>query len=115
MKDRNYTNVLRLIRKSGPLTRRQIEAETGLSWGAVSNVTAHLIELGYIRECKEPLGAVPPGVGAGRIPIYLEADRETHFVIGMEMPVISTSWKESLPIRFSLTLQVMKTMGELSI
>jgi predicted NBD/HSP70 family sugar kinase len=85
MKDRNYTNVLRLIRKSGPLTRRQIEAETGLSWGAVSNVTAHLIELGYIRECKEPLGAVPPGVGAGRIPIYLEADKETHFVIGMDI------------------------------
>ena len=27
-------------------------------------------------------------------------------------PVMSTSWKESLPIRFSLTLQVMNTTGE---
>ena len=82
MKDRNYTNVFRLIRKKGPLTRRQIEAETGLSWGAVSNVTARLIELGYVHECRE----IESGASsAGRTPIYLEADSETHFVIGMDV------------------------------
>lgn len=82
MKDRNSTNVFRLIRQRGPLTRRQIEAETGLSWGAVSNVTAKLIEAGYIRECKDTensSGAV------GRTPIGLEADGERHFVVGLDI------------------------------
>lgn len=83
MKDRNYTNVFRLIRKKGPLTRRQIEAETGLSWGAVSNVTARLIELGYVHECRDVEGGAPSS--AGRTPIYLKADGEKHFVIGMDV------------------------------
>lgn len=83
MKDRNYTNVFRLIRKKGPLTRRQIESETGLSWGAVSNVTARLIELGYVHECREVEGGTPST--AGRTPIYLEADGGSHFVIGMDV------------------------------
>ena len=82
MKDRNVTNVFRLIRKKGPITRRQIESETGLSWGAVSGVTAKLIDLGYVHECKEPDGAQN---AAGRTPIYLEADCETYFVIGVDV------------------------------
>lgn len=82
MKDRNSTNVFRLIRQRGPLTRRQIEAETGLSWGAVSNVTAKLIEAGYIRECKEAEGSAG---AVGRTPIGLEADGERHFVIGVDV------------------------------
>lgn len=93
MKDRNSTNIFRLIRKKGPLTRRQIEAETGLSWGAVSNVTARLIELGYIRECKDPDSIIVTGLSdvggtvapAGRTPIYLEADDAYHYVIGMDI------------------------------
>ena len=82
MKDRNHTNIFRLIRKKGPLTRRQIESETGLSWGAVSNVTARLIELGYVREIKD--GENPAGT-AGRTPILLEADGETHFIVGLDV------------------------------
>ena len=38
--------------------------------------------------------------------------RKLHLVMGMVMPVMSTSWKESLPMRFSLTLQVINTTGE---
>ena len=38
--------------------------------------------------------------------------RKLHLVMGMVIPVMSTSWKESLPMRFSLTLQVMNTTGE---
>ena len=82
MKDRNCTNVFRLIRKKGPLTRRQIEAETGLSWGAVSNVTARLLELGYVRERKE--SDLSQAV-AGRTPIYLETDDARYFVIGLDI------------------------------
>lgn len=87
MKDRNSTNVFRLIRKQGPLTRRQIEAETGLSWGAVSNVTARLLELGYVRERRDADAAQTASAQmvAGRTPIYLEADDETYFVIGLDL------------------------------
>ena len=38
--------------------------------------------------------------------------RKVAFVIGMAMPVMSTSWKASLPSVASVTLQVRKTTGE---
>lgn len=82
MKDRNSTNIFRLIRKSGPITRRQIEAETGLSWGAVSNVTARLVELGYVLERRDPNAGQS---AAGRTPIFLEADGEKYFVVGLDV------------------------------
>ncbi len=38
--------------------------------------------------------------------------RKVAFVMGMAMPVMSTSWKASLPSVASVTLQVRKTTGE---
>lgn len=79
MKDINTSGVLRLIRRAGPITRRQIEAAIDLSWGAVSNATALLLREGYIKEV--PVAAT----GAGRTPIALEADRERHLLLGLDV------------------------------
>ena len=35
-----------------------------------------------------------------------------HLVMGLVMPVLSTSWNESLPKSFLETLQVTATMGD---
>ena len=79
MKDINTSGVFRLIRRAGPITRRQIEAAIDLSWGAISNATALLLREGYIKE-------VPTlATGAGRTPGALEADRENHLLLGLDV------------------------------
>ena len=52
MKQSNTADVFGLIRKNGRMTRRQIADKTEMSWGAVSTITARLIEEGYISEVK---------------------------------------------------------------
>ena len=79
MKDINTSGVFRLIRRAGPITRRQIEAAIDLSWGAVSNATALLLREEYIKEV--PVAAT----GAGRTPIALEVDREKHLLLGLDV------------------------------
>lgn len=80
MRDANVYNVLRLIRKEGRLTRRNIEAKTNLSWGAVSKVTSILLEGNYIREVE-----IRENKGPGRTPIYLEINPDEYFTVGLDV------------------------------
>ena len=80
MKQANAADILFLIRECGQITRKQIEALTGLSWAAVSGITARLIEHGYITECKSA-----QSTGAGRTPFQLEINGADHFVIGLDV------------------------------
>ena len=52
MKAANTRDVFSLIRRHGALTRKQIEEYTRLSWGTVSNITARLLDMGYLLEEK---------------------------------------------------------------
>ena len=80
MKEINVADVFSLVKNRGALTRKQISEKLGISWGAVSTITAKLIEEGYIIERKaESDGA------AGRIPSYLEVNRTKHFAIGLDV------------------------------
>lgn len=76
----NCANMLELIRSCGPLTRRQIEAATGLSWGGVTNVVNRLIGAGYIIERKSDSSGA-----SGRTPSVLELNGEDHFALGVDV------------------------------
>lgn len=80
MKQANISDVLFLIRDCGAVTRKQLESLTDLSWGAVSNITARLLEGHYVVEHKPEQNA-----GAGRIPALLELNGEDHFIIGVDV------------------------------
>ena len=80
MRDLNLNHVFRLIRAAGPLTRRQIESATDISWGAVSGATALLLQKGYIKEVK-----ISGSIGAGRTPIALAVNDEDHFMLGLDV------------------------------
>lgn len=80
MKRANAADVFALIREQRGMTRKEIERATGLSWGAVSNITGRLIEEEYIIECKQPGGA-----GAGRIPHGLQPNAQNHMTIGLDV------------------------------
>ena len=80
MKDINTSGVFRLIRRAGPITRRQIEAAIDLSWGAISGTTAKLLREGYIKEVKGTATT-----GAGRPSVALEVNREGRVVLGLDV------------------------------
>ena len=80
MKNVNLIDVFHLIKELKQTTRKQIEAITKMSWGAVSNITARLIERGLIVECKAEKSNVP-----GRTPSYLMVNGDTHYAIGLDI------------------------------
>ena len=80
MKDLNLNSILRLIRREGPVTRRQIAAALDLSWGAVSGATATLLQGGYVKEV-----AAPEVAGAGRTPTALVINQDDHFLLGLDV------------------------------
>lgn len=80
MRDLNLNSILRLIRRDGPITRRQIETALNLSWGAVSGATATLLQGGFIKEVKASAPA-----GAGRTPTALAVNPDDHFVLGLDV------------------------------
>lgn len=80
MKYENCMDVFFLIKELKQTTRKQIESVTGLSWGAVSNITSRLLKAGYIEEGK------PEGVaGPGRTPSWLEVDGSRYCTIGVDV------------------------------
>lgn len=82
MKHENCIDVFHLIKEEKQLTRKQIEAITGMSWGAVSNITARLISNGFIMEQK-----AGENTGRGRTPSYLEADGSRYCTLGIDVNI----------------------------
>ena len=80
MKNVNFIDVFNLIKELKQTTRKQIEAITKMSWGAVSNITARLIERGLIIEVKPEKNN-----SSGRTPSYLEVNGNTHYTIGLDI------------------------------
>ena len=76
----NCANMLELIREFGQLTRRQLEAATGLSWGGVTNMVNRLIGAGYVVEYKNA-----SGTACGRVPGLLEVNGDDHFTLGIDV------------------------------
>ena len=48
LKQKNLSDILLYIMNNGETTRRKIQADTGFSWGTVSNSVTYLIEKGYV-------------------------------------------------------------------
>ena len=98
MKHENCIDIFHLIREEKQITRKQIEAVTGMSWGAVSNITARLIGNGFVTEQK------PDGnTGPGRTPSYLEVDGSRYCTLGIDVNI--TGMKAALVDLKSETLK----------
>ncbi len=80
MKRSNAADVFNLIRESESITRREIADTLGMSWGAVSTITARLLEEEYIIEVKG--GSTS---SKGRTPSYLQVNGEEHFAVGVDI------------------------------
>ena len=82
MRSTNMLSVFNCIRKHGPISKRRIQEETGLSWGAVSTFSADLLERGIISET----GRVD--TGSRRSATAFDINLENNLIIGIDTNVI---------------------------
>lgn len=80
MKNINLVEVLDLIREKGSVTRKEIQNETGLSWGGASQIITQLTMKNLIVNTKNSEIGV-----SGRKPELLSLNTEDNFVIGIDI------------------------------
>lgn len=80
LKKNNTADIFIFILEKGITTRREIESETGFSWGTVSANVAFLIEKGYVVEEKSQKTG-----GAGRLTLCLRPNGEKIVSIGVDV------------------------------
>lgn len=81
MRKSNICVLLSEIKQNDPLSKRDLQDRTGLSWGAISSITAMLCEKGYI---------VPTGkqrTHVGRKPFQLDINPNDYFIIGVDLNI----------------------------
>ena len=79
MRNANALSILEYLRTNGMSTRREIQSGTGLSWAAVSTITAELLAQDILVE-KEPAERV-----SGRTPTLLDFNSRRNMSIGAEI------------------------------
>lgn len=85
MKRQNsYYNIFKYIVSKGETTRREIEKETGYSWGTVSSNVCYLMDDGFIKETRSVIN------GVGRSTYYLTANGD-YVTIGVDINAIGLS------------------------
>jgi predicted NBD/HSP70 family sugar kinase len=75
----NQLAILNALRDHGPLSRKSLQRETGLSWGTITYLTGELISQDIVRET----GMVATQVG--RRPVNLDLNTGTNYAIGIRM------------------------------
>ena len=75
----NSAYVLQTVRRHAGISRKEISALTGLSWGGMTKIVNRLLEYGYITEEK---GEATPGVT--RVPNLIKVNPDKNFVVGLD-------------------------------
>ena len=78
MRQSNTATIFEHLRRNGPLTKKQLQSSTKLSWGTVSNVSAALLKNRIICELKNE----DPSIG--RKPIELDINPFENLLIGID-------------------------------
>ncbi len=86
LKQNSISDILEYVMNSGVATRREIQRETGFSWGTVSENAAELISRGYLLEEKD----VSKGK-AGRTGYVLKLNGEQIASIGIDINKVGMS------------------------
>ena len=84
-KRKNLSDILAFIVERGQTTRREIERETGFSWGTVSESVAELVSRGYLAEVAQSAGTV------GRQSTVLTLSGDKVVAIGVDVNTTAVS------------------------
>lgn len=75
----NIRTLLASIKQSGPISKRDLQKLTGLSWGAVSSLTGLLHEHGYVVYTGKQVTNV------GRKPNELDINSDDFYIVGVDL------------------------------
>lgn len=81
MRNTNTLSILECIRQFGPITKREIQVRTGLSWGAISNIITDLFNKRVISETKSAESLI------GRIPCKFDISNNDNLIIGVDINI----------------------------
>lgn len=115
---RNLSDILYYIIERGEATRREIERDTGFSWGAVSESAGELLARGYLCECERSDGRVgrssavlkPNGEGVGALGLDVNRTELTARIIGFDL---SKKWRHTLPFRAGTQEELLSAVEQL--
>lgn len=79
MRYSNFSNIFTNIRKNGPVTKKELQAQTGLSWGSISNITNELLSLDVLVQTDDSQGKV------GRTAKELDINPNRNLFIGVDI------------------------------
>lgn len=79
IKQNNLADIFSFVLEKASTTRREIESETGFSWGTVSSNVSYLIEQGYLVEEKAKASSV------GRTTNILRVNGDKHVSVGIDV------------------------------
>lgn len=82
MKNSNTLTVFECILAYGPITKKNIQKLTNLSWGSISNNTTTLVKKNIITEIKILGGSV------GRSPCVYDVNPEDNMLVGLDVNII---------------------------
>ena len=83
LRQESLKKVLTEIRKSGPVSKRELQKITGFSWGNISSIITLLCDSGYI------VSAGKQDTGIGRKPDEYDINIDNNFIIGVDF---SSAW-----------------------
>ena len=75
----NIRTLLASVKQSGPISKRDLQKLTGLSWGAVSSLPGLLHEHGYVVYTGKQVTNV------GRKPTELDINANDHYIVGVDL------------------------------
>ena len=82
MRNANLRAVFECVRQYGPITKKEIQERTQLSWGSISALMASLLDAGVVTEEKESRA------GAGRTPLTFDIAWEKGLILGIDVNLI---------------------------
>lgn len=85
MKQANEVAIFECVRRNGPLTRREVQKITNLSWGTVSKVMAARIQSKLFVE------VVKTVTKAGRSPTCIDINPERNLILAIDINVVGLS------------------------
>lgn len=88
VKRENRSLIIKCINNNGPLSRKDIAAQTGLTAASVTQITTSLIEEGFLFE----LGSVPESTGlAGRKKVLLDINPDMGYICAVSIEIEVTT------------------------
>ena len=75
----NIRLLLRTIIQAAPISKRELQARTSLSWGAVSTLISELMQSGYVVSGSKQTTLV------GRKPFEIDINADNHYIIGVDL------------------------------